>query len=162
MARFPVVPPCLQCPTSLHILIQTCKWKTGMPKQYLFPAVLMPYWLSVEFQVLRTEHVTGWNWKQAEAKTTGKGEEDLLVSGGTDVDAAWVTSWLELACKGDVVPEETIAGHSHTNHAGQHRTWVNAYPHLEKYMRPTSGCLSCATNVNVISTCLQAILPNKE
>lgn len=35
-------------------------------------SVPMSYQLSVEFHVLRTEHVTGWKWKQAGTKTIGK------------------------------------------------------------------------------------------
>lgn len=55
---------------------------------------------------------------------------DLLVGGGADVDAQWLTSGFELVGQSDVVAEEAVARHHLAHHTRQNWSRVNSDAHL--------------------------------
>ena len=69
--------------------------------------------------------------------------EHLLVSGRADVDAPRVTSWFEFACQSDIISKQPISWHSYPNNSSEHRTWVDAYPHLKEKERKMKRIYLC-------------------
>lgn len=55
---------------------------------------------------------------------------NLLVSGGTDVDLQGFGARLELVGKSDVVTKQTVLQHRLTDDASQHRAGMKTYTHL--------------------------------